>query len=334
MNNNFYPSPIIISESEARHRVSVGIEDEIGMLSQFSLRKRLFGLSVFILFWALGIMLTCTAMKTAQGISHYTFWVSGALLSAVAINAFVLHLHEGMHGTLFWSPFWNRWCSVILGSTALISFTAYKVLHLRHHRYLGDTRDPDDYHNYTKRNPLVWMMHYGRLLLGSSLYIFLIPIFAIRHGTRMDRRRIVEEYAVLFILLGAAFLLFSLKFLLFAWLIPLLIVGFMTNLRGLTQHGVTNPQDAFLASRSIQANPVVAFCLLHENFHLEHHLFPEVPSYHLAALHRLIWERIPRVVTGTSYSGFLARFVRASIRMDDSPIGLNVRSGHGAETSQ
>jgi fatty acid desaturase len=66
----------------------------------------------------------------------------------------------------------------------------------------------------------------------------------------------------------------------------------------------------------------VGFFLLHENYHLEHHLFPEVPSYHLPRLHRLIWLRLPRVVSGRSYLGFLARFLRATPRLDETPIGL------------
>jgi fatty acid desaturase len=69
-------------------------------------------------------------------------------------------------------------------------------------------------------------------------------------------------------------------------------------------------------------NPVVAFLLLNENYHLEHHLFPEVHSYHLPKLHQLIWRRLPRAVSGSSYLAFLAAFLKATPRMDETPIGL------------
>ena len=72
-------------------------------------------------------------------------------------------------------------------------------------------------------------------------------------------------------------------------------------------------------------NPLIAFFLLNENYHLEHHLFPEIPSYHLPRLHQLIWPKLPRAVSGHSYLAFLATFFRATPRMDETPIGLVIR---------
>ena len=78
------------------------------------------------------------------------------------------------------------------------------------------------------------------------------------------------------------------------WLIPLVIVGYMTNIRGFTQHGMTDAHDPLLASRSMHPNRIVSLLLLNENLHLEHHLFPEIPSYNLPRLQRLIEPRLPR----------------------------------------
>ena len=71
------------------------------------------------------------------------------------------------------------------------------------------------------------------------------------------------------------------------WFVPLLLMGALTAIRGFTQHGITDASDPYLASRTMLPSPMVAFFLLNENYHLEHHLFPEVPSYHLPALHRV-----------------------------------------------
>ena len=62
--------------------------------------------------------------------------------------------------------------------------------------------------------------------------------------------------------------------------------------------------------------------MLNENYHLEHHRFPEIPSYHLAAAHQLIAPNLPRSVTMKSYLGFLFRFFIQSLHMDNTPIGL------------
>ena len=71
-----------------------------------------------------------------------------------------------------------------------------------------------------------------RLTLGPLLYIFLIPVLAFKHGSRRERRKVVVEY----LLLGASYaVMFSfapLAGLLYGWLLPLLLVGQMTAIRG------------------------------------------------------------------------------------------------------
>ncbi|HSN87475.1 MAG TPA: fatty acid desaturase, partial [Thermoanaerobaculia bacterium] len=169
---------------------------------------------------------------------------------------------------------------------------------------------------------LLWALHFVRLTVGCFLYILLIPVLAWRRGGPEDRRRIFEEYTILGAGWTAAFLLIPFEALLHGWLIPLVAVAYMTQIRGFTQHGITDPTDPLLASRSIHPGPLVRFLVLNENYHLEHHLYPEIPSYNLRQLHHLLRDRLPRSVTGSSDSGFLARFLRATWKRDDSPIGV------------
>jgi fatty acid desaturase len=211
---------------------------------------------------------------------------------------------------------------VLLGACAFISFSAYQTLHERHHVFLGDARDPDDYHNYSGDRRLVWLMHYVRLFLGSFLYVLLIPVVVARRGQPRDRRRVAVEYGVLAAIYTTAWVTVPHAILVHCWLIPFVPAGLMFNLRSLAAHGIGDTTDPFLASRSIDASPLVAFLFRNENFHLEHHLFPEVPSYNLKTLHGLVFHRMPRAATASSYLGFLAQFVRQSLRFDDSPIGV------------
>ena len=302
-----------------------GLEAEIAGLRRLSLGHRALELAAFPLLWSAGAVLALRAAALPSSPLKIFLEVTGVLAAALGLNAFVLLLHEGMHHVLLRSPFWNRWISVLLGGCVLISYTAYQVMHEAHHRYLGDPRDPDEYHNYTSSPALVWALHYMRLSVGAFLYVLLIPVLAWRRGTPRERLHIVQEYA----LLGAAWLsvgtFVPFPILLRAWLLPLAAVAVMTQLRGFTQHGITDPSDPLLASRSIHPGPLVRFLVLNENYHLEHHLYPEIPSYNLRRLHLLLRDRLPRCVTGSSYSGFLARFLRATWRRDESPIGV-VRS--------
>jgi fatty acid desaturase len=307
---------------EARRMMMQGIEFELTTLRRLDLGKRFHEMSLFLALWVVSIAVNYIGYQYVGGYLHYSLRIVGTIGTAIAINTFILFLHEGMHNTLFANRFWNRWISAALGWIFCISFTAYKVMHTRHHNYLGDPRDPDDYQNYLKNKPLLWTMHYGRLILGPYLYIFVIPMLALRYGSPAERRNVIEEYIALISVYIIAALIIPADLLLYLWFLPLVLTAHMTAIRGLTQHGITNAQDPFIASRSIQANRVVTFFLLNENFHLEHHLFPEIPSYNLAQVHRLVWPRLPRVVTGTSYLAFLFKFFAASLKMDERPIGF------------
>jgi len=302
----------------ARAELARKLEPNLAPLTAHDWRKRAVEFTCFFTLGAFGFWLTVTSYFR----SRWVFVTIGIAATALALNAFVLLMHDGMHDTLFRSRRWNRFGSVLLGSTFLMSFSAYRVLHSRHHKFLGDPRDPDDYHNYLRRPALVWTLHFVRLSVGSLLYLVAIPVLALKFGSDAQRRRILAEYAILL----AAYLVL-LRFvpatiLLLSWFIPLLVVGSLTAIRGFTQHGITDATDPYIASRTILPHPIVGFFLLHENYHLEHHLFPEVPSYHLPRLHEMVWPQLPRAVSGRSYLGFLVKFLRATPRLDESPIGL------------
>lgn len=284
--------------------------------------RRALEVVTFLALWATGAWLALADL--GAGVI-----VAGIALSAIALNAVMLLTHEGHHGLLARTPWVNRLAALLLAVPLLHSPSAYRALHARHHRHLGEAGDPDDYENYAKTTRGLWLMHWMRLTVGPILYIFAIPAAAWRVSGPADRRRILADYA--FLLAAYAALAWALPWeaLALAWLAPLLPVGYFTALRGLAQHGLTDRKDPHLAARTFRANRVVAFCLLHENHHLEHHLFPEVPSYHLPRLHALVWPHLPRAVVGRSYLGFLVAFVRRSIRMDGSPLGVTRLGGAG-----
>lgn len=312
----------IRTTEEARRFVTRGVEREIASLRVLDRRRRAREIGTFAALFVLGAVASTAGATAADSWAGVVAYAAGIVACALAINAFVLLLHEGMHGTLFSSALANRWASVAFGGVVLMSFTAYRVMHTRHHAFLGDERDPDDYHNYTGRRWLVWSLHYVRLVVGTFLYIVLIPAFALRHATRAERREILAEYAILLPAWALALAVLPSGVLVHAWGIPVLVVAYLTSARGFTQHGMTEASDPFLASRSIRSPKLVAHLLLNENFHLEHHLFPEIPSYNLDRLHALLAERIPYRVTGRSYAIFLLRFARATLSLDERPIGF------------
>ena len=51
------------------------------------------------------------------------------------------------------------------------------------------------------------------------------------------------------------------------------------------------------STRSIRLNPILSFIYWNMEYHIEHHLFPSVPSYNLPKLHKEIKDQLPEPQT-------------------------------------
>jgi fatty acid desaturase len=305
----------------ARQALTHGLDAEMAQLRQQQLSRRLGEIAFFVALWIVGIVAGVVGLRTAGAIG-WSLRVAGIVASAAALNAFYLLSHEGHHHLLFRRRAVNHAANIALCVPLLHSPTAYRVLHALHHRYLGGPGDPDEYRNYTDDPRVRWALQWVRLTMGTLVYMPLIPVVAWRRADTVDRRRIALEYAVMTAIWISVFAAVPIRVLLQAWLIPGVVVGYVSAVRALAQHALTEAADPLLASRSVRSNRIVAFLLLNENYHLEHHLFPEVPSYRLPRLRALLQDRLPHHVEAESYTRFLAGFVSRSIHGDESLLGL------------
>jgi fatty acid desaturase len=298
------------SESEVRHYLEQRVGPQLAQLRHLDPSARAQELAFFFALAGLSVTLIRADYPTL-----------GILGLACVYNAAVLLIHEGIHGLLSRSRSRNLGYSVLLGVACLCSFTSYRVLHQAHHKHLGGPGDPDDYYAYTRSKRLFWMLQWMRLLCATFVYLPILPLVAWRRASSSERRQIVVESLLMVFCYTMLFQRIPLQELKVYWLYPLLLVGFFTNLRGLVQHGLCEREDSLLASRSIHPHPLVARLMLHENLHLEHHLFPEIPSYHLPQLHQLIDPLLPRALRCRSYFEVLLGFFRATPGLDERPIG-------------
>ena len=253
----------------------------------------------------------------------YAALVPLVLVSAASLHGISLFTHEGVHGTLSRNHHWNRWLSILCALPVLQNYSAYRVLHLRHHLHLGKEGDPDHYPNYTRWTWLQFILYWGRLLIGYPVYLVAIPLLGFRHGTAADRRWIAVEVGLL-LLAVLTVVLFAPPWplVLFGWILPMMVINTLVNIRGMSQHTLLEHHaDTILGTRSIQTNRVTAFFMCNENYHLEHHLFPGVPWYNLKRLHealrgQLAAQGAPFI---SSYFAFVCAFVAESCRR--SPLG-------------
>ena len=218
--------------------------------------------------------------------------IPGYILIGMLIHAMAILMHEGIHGSLFRNRILDRGFGFFLGAPALFSATAYRVTHLNHHRHNRTARDPDEFTNVSKHRWIVTFLFYAWGLAGIIVYVFHVPIMALLRGTPRQRLAVLLEHLLLAaiyagVILGALrFGWFS--FVLHGWIIPLFFANLFGNFRGWAEHMMTRSGHPLIQTRTVTSNAFVSFFMCNLNYHLEHHLFPAMPWYHLPRLHRLL----------------------------------------------
>jgi fatty acid desaturase len=281
-------------------------------------------LSLFAALYAASAGSVCWMAGAFHGGNSVWFLAAAPLflLAAASLHGISLFTHEAVHGTLSRNRRWNALLGALCAIPVLQNFSAYRVLHLRHHEHLGEEGDPDHYPNYTRWSWMVFLMNWGRLLIGYPVYIVAIPILGFKHGSGKERAGIVAEALACAAFL---FLLFRLPLpiVIHGWVIPMLVINTFVNIRGMSQHTLLEQHhgDTVRGTRTILTNPVTTFFMCNENYHLEHHLHPGVPWYHLPRVSRILREEL--IARGApfipSYFAFVREFVIGSLRR--SPLG-------------
>lgn len=314
-------NPQQVRETVARARridpeALVGIEKEIETCHRLSNGRRVLEVLPFVLLYLAG------AVLAAAGGERWWWLTAGVLVMGLAMNSLGILIHEGLHGLLAKSPAANHFWSFLCGLPLLVSASAYRKTHTDHHFEFGRKLDFGTYRQHLGKPALVWTAYLLQLLFGSVLYILFIPVLGLRGASWKVRVMILVELALIAAWVTWLVTSFPPRTWLTYWIAPSLVMMLLTNIRGLASHALGDLEDIYLSSRTVRSNPVVRFLFLHENYHLEHHLFPQVPSYHLARAHRLVWNRLPRALYAPSYSGFLLGFLKSLRTLSLAPLGV------------
>lgn len=225
-------------------------------------------------------------------------------------------MHEGVHGLLLKNPVLNRWLGFVCSAPALVSFSAYRTIHLLHHKYEHTDQDPDDAEVVARKfsMPLV-TFYYLYAVIGAYVYVFHINIDGFKLANLKNRVNILFELILMATLAGLLFWLLPLEMVLKIWVFPWLVAAHITSFRGVPEHGLTTGGNAFTATRTVVSNKLVRFMLCNANYHLEHHLFPGMPWYNLPKAHQLLQPEYQRAGASVyaSYTKFYIDFFRSSL---------------------
>jgi fatty acid desaturase len=220
--------------------------------------------------------------------------------------------HDAAHYRLFGKRWLNDAVGRLLGSVTGISMCSYRVVHRLHHNDLYGRNDPDIalHGGYPRGKGYLlrklagdltginaWKtFHYffGNPALNADTGTALRPLDdtapALRRAARRDRWGVVAFHVAAPLVLLAAGGAQVLVVYILLWIVPLItVVQVILRARAILEHGaVSDISSPFTAARTNLAGPIARLLLFphHVNFHIEHHLFPAVPHYHLPRLHR------------------------------------------------
>lgn len=257
-------------------------------------------LVAFALVWAAAGALAVQAEWLAVRLGAY--FLIGATIQGLGIL-----MHDAAHGLLFRRRSWNEAAGILCGLPTLLSLSAYRLAHLPHHRFERGAMDPDELENLTRNPRALAGLFVLVFLFGDLLGFYRVGPFNARSARPRERRRILAEYALIVGVFGALFLALPLGTLAHLWIFPALVARQLSNVRTLAEHVLTGHDDRWSVTRTVVSNRFVAFFMCNANYHIEHHLFPAAPWYHLPEIHRRIRDELTR--RGSQVAPSYARFL-------------------------
>lgn len=227
---------------------------------------------------------------------HLWIQVMACLLMANQLHVLTILQHDCGHRSGFRSAATNLWVGRALAWLIFMPFTTFTEMHRRHHAYLGDvTRDPD-----------AWFYAGGprQVIVREWLFMPRFIYLSLTVGlTAESTRRIVRElvFTTVSYLALIAQLIFidRIDIIAFGLLGPTLVLALIIGplFRGAEHFTQTSqPLDApdrydLRFNTTSCTHPWISALLIGVNFHVEHHMYPQVPVYRLRTLHTLFADK-------------------------------------------
>jgi fatty acid desaturase len=216
--------------------------------------------AVFFLAWHLGL-----------------WWLTPPVVFLIFV-AVVTVTHDVVHNALGLTPRGTEWALFVLGGVLLESGHAYRATHHQHHRVFPGPDDPEG-------DPA--RMSFWAAVAHGPLFLPRLWLWAYRRtrGRPDQRRWLIAEaaWALLVPAAGVALLPWTGGVLAYAalavvgsWVYPLLTVHLPHRGYG----------DTPLRQTGTLRGRLIPALFLELTYHLEHHLYPSVPSHKLPALSR------------------------------------------------
>jgi len=212
--------------------------------------------------------------------AYYGWWWLTPIIVFLIFVAVVTVTHDIVHNTLGLTARQTDWALFLMGVVLIESGHAYRNTHKQHHMNFPADDDPE---GYPAKIGFVGAIVYGPVFLWRLWWW----AFAHTKGQPAQRRWLIVEIMmpISALVLGICtwanipyILAYVTMAIVGSWVYPLLTVYLPHKDYG----------DTPLTQTHTLRGHLIPALFLELTYHLEHHLYPQVPSHHLAALaHRL-----------------------------------------------
>ena len=230
-------------------------------------------------------------------------YILAVIIIGARMHALAILMHDATHYRFLKNKKWNDLITNYLTMYPIFtSIEKYRKNHLAHHRDLNTEHDPDWVAKLgnrafqfpkTKTEFLLTVSSYLLLYQGVMDAIWFIKRFSTKDKQTIEPTTRKMGKILFYLCLFSALILFGLwKIYLLFWVVPYFSTFFMFQyIRSVAEHfGELAYDDLLTSSRTVKPSFVERFFIAPHNvgYHLEHHLFPAVPFYHLVDLHETL----------------------------------------------
>ena len=215
-------------------------------------------------------------------LAYWGYYVMALPFSAFFFLTGLRQVHNGFHNSLGTNNFLT-WLSLYINSILMmVSIHAVKFNHIRHHKYCLTEEDYEG-----KSAGMTW---YGAILYGP-IHIFLIHKVTLQLANNNYKKNVILEL-VSIALVTAVVVYFKIWFLMYHLTVMIIGEFLMAFFAVWTVHHDTHDSPDFARTQRTGWKNTITFSMF---YHLEHHLFPAVPTIKLQELANRIDKVLPEI---------------------------------------